>query len=606
MHTQKRTRAEWLAKATRSQLYLPARVLSPGSTYTLRVQASMASDLSKRSQVHHTIAVQARDLIARIAGGSSAEFSHTDDITLDASSSTDPDVLDGSSASSALSFSWSCSVQVGRLVYACSDAKDKRELVLPNTASLTVPAGTLAPTTTSPYIFTVQISKTGKVPVSCSKRVTVRKQEVPCVTVYVRYGGQQQGDGSVLVLDVDERLALQGTCSDRNASLRWSFTPAIRSAVLDDASIFPLGTSSADLVIVGGSAAFVAGSVYSAKLTCTTASGQSSSSQVTLDMNMGPSGRGCLVCRSDGTQDACSKTGLVTDQFEIRCEHFADNDAPLRYNFGYRVVGSSLPTDVTWFAPTAANSYMTRLPSGLVTVYAFVQDKHGARTHNFATNVTVSIPQASGGAPDMGRSDYGRRLLQGTASYSASFFRGEIRSALLRHNAREVNELVSVAMTEITSGQGGVHYGALTGLNASEMRDFVEFAVRALTDASSTTITNTDYACESLGVAKLVAAATHTLAKDQATATAANGIELASVIVAVSSYIVKLATSTGVVMDCRCSESSLAAIGRLLAAHKLLLQTRGDVGHVAAALLAVCSLFVCVYVVGFCSGMRLA
>jgi hypothetical protein len=538
----------------------------------------MASDLSKTSQVYHSITVHTRGVTAHIAGGSAVEISQHDDIVLDGSASNDPDMFDGTSLTT-LFFSWSCSVQVGKVVYTCSDAHDKKELVFQNSANVTVPAGKLAPTSTNPYIFTVQVSKPGKMPASYSMRVTVRKEEIPTVAVRMLYGGQQQSDGSILVINVDERITMDGTCTAQNASLQWSFRPAIPTALLQDPSIFPLGTSSADLVILGAREAFVPGNIYSARLTCTTDRGISSSAQVTLDINAAPSGPGCQVCRMHRTLSSCDNIGSVTDQFHIQCDNFADKDTPLRFNFGYRVAGSSSP-GVAWFGPTAANTFTTFLPSGIVNVYSYVQDAHGARSPVFETNVTVTLPSNDASAVGIPVS---RRLLQGTTAGMAELLKAETSDALLKDDAREVNHLMSVAMTEIMNGQSG-SYGALAALDASELQDFLQFAVKALTDASSVTVITTEYACESLGVAKLVAAASHVIAQDHTAR--GNNTKLAQAIVAASSFVTKVASSTGVLMDGRCSEDSLGAISMLLGAHKL--QASYDSPQHVSALLTVC------------------
>jgi len=418
---------------------------------------------------------------------------------------------------------------------------------------LTVPAGTLPLTTTNPYIFTVHVSKAGKMPASYRTAVSVRKQSIPTVAVRLIQGGQQQTDGSILISNLDERIALHGTCSDQNASMLWSFSPAVGANLLGDRSKFSLGLSSADLVILGARALFVNQNIYAARLTCTTKLGLSSSAQLTLDVNAAPSGSGCEVCRHDRRLSTCHKTGLNTDQFQIRCDKFADIHAPLLYSFGYSV-GLSSTSDVTWFAPTASKSFVTFLPSGLVTVHAYVQDNHGARSQIFEAVVTVTNPRTSGTSASTKR-----RLLQVTTTETASFFTGKIRNALYRNNAKEVNQLLSVAMSEIVNIQDG-SLGTLSGHNTTELQEFLLFAVESLSDASSSAVITTEYAGETLGIAKLIAAASHTLAA------AGSSTKLEYAVLAVSSLITELVSTQGVLMNVRSSEYALAAFNRLFAA----------------------------------------
>jgi hypothetical protein len=113
---------------------------------------------------------------------------------------------------------------------------------------------------------------------------TCRNEEIPKVAVQTLHGGQQQSDGTTLVVNVDERITMHGTCSAQNATLLWSFTPAVPPDLLQNRSIFPLGVSTTDLVILGARAAFIPGYIYVARLTCTTKRGLSSSAQMTLDI----------------------------------------------------------------------------------------------------------------------------------------------------------------------------------------------------------------------------------------------------------------------------------------------------------------------------------
>jgi hypothetical protein len=511
--------------------------------------------------------------------------SHANSLRLDASRSQDPDADDDADVEDVLDFAWSCSIQVGPVIYACSDMKDKQQLVFDNTAILIVPAFKLAPTTTSPYIFTLTVTdKEGlKSPAVYKIPVTVVNEIIPSVSIEAGSDMLQQADGTLLV-NAGSRMTLLASCDATNATYSWSFSPALAPSVMQDASIFPLGTSSTTMVVLPGQSNIFPGSSYTALFQCTIRGGGTGVAQVAFDINTPPAGSGCEVCKDDRTSPVCQKTGMaLIDQFSIKCNNFADKDIPLQYFYGYRVQGSSSP-DINWFAPTASKNYMSLLPKGLVSVYAYVADKYGASSRLFVSNVTVTgaqpassrrLLQLSAQAASTGgvSGTHSRRVLQlSPESPLLAQKRQDIAGAVNKSSADEVNNIISVVMTEILSAQGSDNYGLFGKLTIQQLQDFISFAVKSVTTMVDGRALVKGYACSTMSVVRQLTTNPSFVSKET--------------VMAVSALATKLVTPTDAPLDNTCSLDTLEIYSKLLTAQKTYFS---DSTENAAILLQVCA-----------------
>jgi len=200
-----------------AQFGLPSDTLSAGETYVIAARISMAENPAVSSEKQYTITVLRRPLNARIAGGSTMNVASAFPFSLDASMSRDPDVPDGEE--SGLNFKWSCEISGGPCLTTGGQV-----LALGTGSSLTVGGNTLNPTIDTPYLFTVDVSKTGKAPVSAQMPVfTVKGDEVPRVLVGSQFG-MVQSDGSVKV-NANAELMLVGFCGTGLPAVEVTFEP---------------------------------------------------------------------------------------------------------------------------------------------------------------------------------------------------------------------------------------------------------------------------------------------------------------------------------------------------------------------------------------------
>lgn len=316
-----------LARTSQSQLLVPANSLVPGSKYTLHVRVSMSGDMSKSSTGLHTVNILERGLFAVISGGSEMRFAVLQDFVLNASQSRDLDVT--SDAAQGLDFSWACRAMLARSNAKVSLGKASEQLIesdcrdsngmtlaFAQTATLTIAAGILSPTTLTPYIFSLSVSKQSKVVSTQSISVEIVPQAVPTVSIRIPEGPTSP-DGALL-MSPEHKFTLSGSCEDPLGMIEWVFEPSLNLRSQDIANVLPLGTASPSVIVSGGFGAFAAGNTYVVQMKCMSADASVGKSQVTVRINTAPEGLGCKACVLRGDGKACVKEGnAITDTF--RC-----------------------------------------------------------------------------------------------------------------------------------------------------------------------------------------------------------------------------------------------------------------------------------------------
>ena len=374
---------------TGSQLLIPSGVLEAGQTYTVGVNAYMDTDPSKATKGTYEINVKYRALSATIHGGSSKSASTSRALVLDSGGSTDPD-FDGKTDAD-LFFTWSCSIRNGKFSDACR-TKDGAQLTLPNVAAIELSADTLSniyPTFDDPYVFTVMVTKGSKFPATYSMPVSLTEAVVPDVSIEAG-SGERLPSGQIRI-NPTIQLVVFGECRviredlAENLTMTWRFEPAISEGAYEVMAEVGVTTTThkRETLIVGADAdAFIPGSSYTVQFTCADATGESSTTKISLAVNAPPRGKPCEICRLEGTAcvDYEPRNGEpIFDTFRYSCLSWADEDSPLEYQFAYSGVfdGEFVEVSLDW---TSSPVIDLIFPPGDVSVKARVRDSFGGST----------------------------------------------------------------------------------------------------------------------------------------------------------------------------------------------------------------------------------
>eukprot|EP00961_Rhodomonas_salina_P215844 2915440-Rhodomonas_salina.1 len=292
---------------TKPQLKIRKDVLLPGSLYVLRLRATMQHDPSKYSESTVTIRTLTLPLVAQIAGGSGMRSSTLSPLVLDASDSYDPN--DPTSMTRGMTFSWSCVSQDLGLSGPCRDSNGTL-LSFNRTSVLTVAANTLTPLL-APYTFTVSVTKSGRPSSVRTFAVTVLAAPIPSVSIRLVSGGVFASNGRVRT---NGRRLVFVASSDRTVSYTWSLDPTLNN--LQRAGITPLGTTSADFILMGRAAGLVRGGTYSVVIQAAAAGFGIGQATLNIGINTPPSGGSFSICRSGVS--GCVTTGApLADTFSF-------------------------------------------------------------------------------------------------------------------------------------------------------------------------------------------------------------------------------------------------------------------------------------------------
>jgi hypothetical protein len=316
----------------------------------------------------HTTGFQS--LVASISGGSSLTFSVANPITLSAANSVDPDVP--SSFPQGLTFSWSCEHFDGIRDSPCRDV-NLQLVTLPATVDITMPAGTLEPST-DPYIFTVSVYK-GARKAQFSMPVTVVSELVPSVTMNADDTMIQRADGTLYV-NSDQKLIFFASSDTASTSFQWSLDPP---RDLSSPAVAPFGTTASTFVLQDS--ALVPGTRYTITLRGT-ANTNIGVSKTQLLVNTPPFGGSFAACLTgSGLTGTCIKRGLpMVDTFFLLADGWTDSDGPATYQFGWSQVASNVTngTSVSWFEASFSAYRDIELPSGRIVLLLRVYDMYSA------------------------------------------------------------------------------------------------------------------------------------------------------------------------------------------------------------------------------------
>eukprot|EP00961_Rhodomonas_salina_P157214 2116669-Rhodomonas_salina.1 len=218
-----------------------------------------------------------------------------------------------------LTYVWACSLFDGVQTDPCRDANDE-ELVLPGTAVITLPAGTLSETVGAAYQFTVTVSKAGRSPASRTVPVTVVLELLPLVEVSTAQG-IFEADGS-RTINAGDKLLLTSTCDITPNVRQWRFSPSI------DLSTEWMGQSTAELMKGEGGHTLVPGTLYTVTHSCT-ADGVEGTSSLEVYVNQPPTGGSCSICQWESASECTSNLNApfpIISSFRTTCTGWSDPD----------------------------------------------------------------------------------------------------------------------------------------------------------------------------------------------------------------------------------------------------------------------------------------
>ncbi|XP_035688691.1 polycystic kidney disease protein 1-like 2 [Branchiostoma floridae] len=352
-----------------STINIPRNSLSYG-TVELRLHVDVHTNPTVRAvdSVSSWLIVEASDLVAQIAGGSSRSVGAGKMVTLDASSSFDPD--DMIVNSTLFDYQWSCTYSNGS---ACNLTTEQKGPVL-QVPGIALQSG-------GEYFFSVSVSGGG------------RQSGAPAfqsiIILYAPNAPEVQISclqNCDLKTNPSNRLALQAECTNcapgEAVSYRWTLQPASTDESKQDLDWdFDTSTGRTSKHIGIKADVFQGSESYTlrADITKNNTVGFASYAFVTNDI---PTRGNCTIVPPEGQE--------LTTKFDIRCQGFSDPDTPLIYEFLYQTKDGW--TSIYYGQESTVES--TSLPAGdedrdnILKVMTAVYDKLGA---SIAVTLNVTV-----------------------------------------------------------------------------------------------------------------------------------------------------------------------------------------------------------------------
>ena len=291
-----------------ASLFLPARSLAVGQTYTFRLNGVVKNNANSFSSAEVTINVEASPIIAVIQGGNRSH-SENMDLELDASGSIDPDGVDGP-----FSFNWQC------VPNPCFE--DRTGIMVKDSSKIVIPGGSFVSGTTVTFTVTVQKDPGPRVS-SASVEIDVVQANLPGVSISLLGTPKRK-------VNADDRLAIvgNGTFSNGNRpciNLQYSWQLLTGDIDLKDESIRSTALTSPNLVLMPG--ILTPGQEYLLQLQAGCSQGNAGKANVVLVVNKAPVGGSFMVSPT---------TGVAFDtKFTLSCSKWVDDieDLPLQYSY---------------------------------------------------------------------------------------------------------------------------------------------------------------------------------------------------------------------------------------------------------------------------------
>ena len=416
------------------------------------------------------VVVKATPLVASISGGASASRGQEDDLSLDASSSYDPDAT--ATSATALSYAWACtgsSYPNGSAAPGCI-GRDGGVVVLQDASSsiAKVSNGTLR--ANHRYTFTVDVAADSRTAATAIS-VQVEPSSPPLVSLVLGSVEGPQPLATKISADATLRVRSVATAvGDRALSYAWRVVETSTSAcsgaaaaakctavaaaaacacLADRATCVPstmpldVDITSPNLFLTSPGAFLSAGATYSFALGVTAEGGASCGfSTLSVTLNAPPSGGSLTLLPANGTARNTS--------FALRAPGWVDDpeDLPLLYTYYYALAGTHAATVVG--AGAGAGVPAAALPLGLsgfyaaldttipvagpYEVFARVVDTQGCAALSMARNVNLAWGRPTQNSEDM-------------TALAATIVADELEQAEVLGDTAKVQAVVSSAAT---------------------------------------------------------------------------------------------------------------------------------------------------------------
>ncbi|XP_072177058.1 polycystin-1-like protein 2 [Diadema setosum] len=408
-------------------LYVPPYILEYGE-YVIRVQVSILLHdgfvgVNKDDQTY--VSVTASPLFAHIRGGSSVAFGWYRNVTMDGSSSLDPDFPDDIGG---FTFNWFCRKSnetfpaIEDLLLLVDQEKENGGclgngfwLQSGSMATLHIPAQTLEGNQT--HLFRLILSKEWRQNSVADQLVAILPGDPPSIQVICLMN-------CAASINPSSRIILSAKCQDCTLQTmpryRWSLVPASNNSRQELVWLTDTTTSRTNpfLSIRKNTFSSTVSETYSLYLHVQTWSGASTFAEYTFHTNAPPTLGSCSIWPLEGT--------VLETEFTIQCQGFHDDDEPVSYEITAVTGAEHLALLSSHRDGETAGSLIyfgvdpnipsTQLPVGIasrdfrVDVNIVVSDEHGA---NVRTTVSTKVfePQLDLSQPDASITDSVLELL---------------------------------------------------------------------------------------------------------------------------------------------------------------------------------------------------
>jgi len=345
--------------STTTSFMIPANTLIPGQTYTVTFTVTDV-DSGEKNNATVQVIVGARPLVAQIIGGG-RQFGTTENVTLSASNSSDPDNI------APLTFSWSCVVKATSAPCPNIFTTDATQMFLGSSLGVGV--------------YTITVTVAGALARTASASTDVTITQLPYLKIHI--------DQTYSTYAVADQITLYGKIDATNigvSDIKWSWTTT--STVLGTA--YTQGTTSMNLVIAGGS--LRAGTSYTYTLTATdSTSGITGVATVTFNIiqSLPPVATVCADTRGAPSTYSTSFYFSFGDRWQYA-------SGVNTFQIFYEFAGSKINYPVV--AAGSAYNMTTRLPAGNLNILGKVVASTGVES-----TFTCSVVVAGGDINAIGR-----------------------------------------------------------------------------------------------------------------------------------------------------------------------------------------------------------
>ncbi|DAZ95472.1 TPA: hypothetical protein N0F65_002157 [Lagenidium giganteum] len=348
-------------------LKLPPRTLNIGTKYIFQIFVSMVSNPKIANSATVELTVLPSPLSAQVLGGD-REWGTTQNLTLDATQSLDPD-----NSSVPMQYQWNCSQfnnETLQYDLGCLTVNSTK-LVLEPIGKTLIPASTMM--ADKMYKFSAIVSKDSRTS-STSVKYLFKSGSIPQVSIAPLSSSR---------VNVNDRVMLQASVVS-SVPLQKTLWSLVGSNAGLEASLFAVPASRTTMVLAQN--AMIPGATYQFQLVAVDVNGQNSTASIIVTANSPPTSGELVVSPTSGI--------ALADKFVLSSLNWVDEDLPLKYVYKFiKGVETDESVEIVMGAASLEPSLSTIFPVGageasIITVVAYVMDALGAQTRTTA-EITV-------------------------------------------------------------------------------------------------------------------------------------------------------------------------------------------------------------------------